>query len=616
MSVEAWYTVGTIALVISILATNKVGVDVAMVGGLTLLMLGDVFLDGRVLSVDDAIGGFANRVVMIIGALLVVAAGLQETGGMQMIATRLLGRPTSHPVAQLRLMIPVAAMSAFMNNTPIVAMYLPIVHDWAKKLRMSPSKLFIPLSFASILGGKITYIGTASNLVLVGLFTQDIANRPELFSSLGVEPQTAGQTFWNVAWLGVPTTIAGIAFIVLASRWLLPERRPANELTLDARKYHVDMIVQPDAPIVGKTIEEAGLRHLPGLFLTQIEREGRIRAAVGPDERLKASDVLSFAGILESVVDLRKIRGLVPATDQIEKITAERNERVLVEAVIAQRSPLVGKTVRASRFRTVFNAAIVAVYRQGRQINLKIGDIVLETGDTLLLETHDGFVSAYRNSDHFYLVSAVEGARPVRHERAWLALGILALLIALFTLTNVDQVIAAFICALLMVGTRCVTGTIARKAINFQILIVIGCALGIGTALEQTGAARAIADAMLAAAHALHLPPRGMLAIIFILGAGFAQVINITGAAVLMYPITIATAVGLKMNPEPFIYTLMIAAGSSFILPIAYQTNLMVYGPGGYRFTDFVRIGVPLTIIIGALCVFLAPIVFPFAPNL
>jgi len=615
MTLEAWYTVGTIALVIGVLASNRVGVDVAMVGALTMLMVGDIVLAGEILSVDTAIAGFADRTVMIIGALLVVAAGLQETGGMQMIAQRLLGRPSSHTMAQLRLMVPVATMSAVMNNTPIVAMYLPIVHDWSKKLRISPSKLFIPLSYASILGGKITYIGTASNIALVGLFTADIAQRPDVFAAVGIDELSASEAFWNVAWLGIPTTIAGIAFIVLASRWLLPERRPAGAFGAEAKQYHVDMIVQPDAPIAGRTIEEAGLRHLPGLYLTQIEREGQTRIAVGPEERLQPDDVLSFVGVLDSVVDLRKIRGLVPATDQVSKISAQQARRVLVEAVVAQRSPLVGKTIRVSRFRTRFNAAIVAVYRQGRQINRKIGDIELEAGDTLLLETHDGFVELYRNSRDFYLISAVEGSRPVRHERAWLALSILGLLIALFTLTPVDQVIAAFSCALLMIGTRCVTGTIARRAINLQILIVIGCALGLGRALEQTGAAASIAHTLLELANTLHLPPRGILAIIFILGAGFAQVINIVGAAVLMYPITIATAFELNVNPEPFIYTLMIAAGSSFIFPIAYQTNLMVYGPGGYRFTDFVRIGVPLTVLIGMVCVLLAPVVFPFTTS-
>ncbi|MEM7230427.1 MAG: SLC13 family permease [Planctomycetota bacterium] len=613
MSIEAWYTVGTLVLVIAILATNRIGVDVAMVGGLTLLMIGDVILDGDIITVPQAIEGFANRVVVLIAALLVVAAGLRETGGMQLIAQRLLGRPKSVIAAQIRLMVPVAAMSAFMNNTPIVAMYLPIVNDWSRKLNISPSKLFIPLSYASILGGKITYIGTASNIVLIGLFTQDIAARSEVLEPLGVTPMTSTQAFWSVAWLGIPTTIAGLAFIAVTAKWLLPERRPAHDLVHDARQYHVEMEVQPDAPIVGKTIEEAGLRHLPGLYLTQIDRAGKTIVAVSPNEKLEANDVLSFAGVLESVVDLRKIRGLVPATDQIEKVKAQRGSRILVEAVVAQRSPLVGKTVRQTRFRTMYNAAIVAVYRQGRQINRKIGDIALEAGDTLLLDTHDGFVPAHRNSGDFYLVSSVEGSRPIRHERAWLALSILALLIVLFTRTALDQVIVAFLCAILMIGTRCVTGTIARNAINLQILIVIGAALGMGTALQETGAADAIAHGLLSAADTMNLPPRAMLAIIFVLAAGFAQVINIAGAAVLMYPITMATAIELKVNPEPFVYTLMVAAGSSFILPIAYQTNLMVLGPGGYKFSDFMRIGVPLTILVGVVCVVIAPIVFPFA---
>ena len=608
MEWEAWFTLGTIGLVIGALATNRIGVDVVMIGGLTLLLLLDI------VPVQDAIAGFAHPAVLMIAALFVVAAGLQETGGMAALAQRLLGRPKTILGAQLRLMPPVALMSAFMNNTPIVAMYLPIVSDWARKLRISPSKLFMPLSFAAILGGKITYIGTASNIVVMGLYLAYVRGGPPWLSDLGVTEPSAQTRFWGIASIGIPSTIAGIALILLTSRWLLPQRKPAQPVTEEARKYKVEMVVQDDSPIVGKTIEEAGLRHLPGLYLTEIEREAQVLPAVSPDERLQANDRLGFVGILESVVDLRKIRGLAPATDQVQKVTAGRRQRTLVEAVVARESPLVRRTIRETRFRTIYNAAIVAVHRHGQHVKAKIGDIVLQPGDTLLLDTHAGFVTTYRNSDDFYLVSTVEGSRPVRHERAWLALGIVGALVIMLIATPIPPVVAALVCAMAMVGTRCITGTIARNAINWQVLIVIAAAMGLGEALKETGAATTIAHHIMNVCDALHIAgnPHAMLFVVFLLAAIFSQLVTYIGAAVLMFPITMATAQDLAVNPEPFVLVLMAAAGSSYMSPVSYQTNLMVYGPGGYRFLDYARLGAPLTLLVAVISTLVAPLFFPF----
>jgi di/tricarboxylate transporter len=619
MAWEAWYAVGTIVIVILALASNRVNVDTAMVGGLMLLLVGHAALPGDILPVEEGIRGFAHPAIIMIGALFVVAAGLQETGGMELVARRLLGRPKTIAGAQLRLMAPVALMSAFMNNTPIVAMYVPIVADWARKLRISPSKLFLPLSFAAILGGKITLIGTASNIVVMEQYVKELPARlaaeaageaPAWLSTLGVDPLSSSRQFWGVAGLGIATTIVGILIILLLSKWLLPARKPSEEKPLDSRRYQVELEVRGDSPIIGKSIEEAGLRQLPGLYLTQIEREGVILPAVAPDEIIHARDVLAFAGILESVVDLRKIKGLVPATDQVEKIDAERQHRTLVEAVVSRNSPLMGKSVRASRFRTKYNAAIIAVHRNGEEIQAKIGDIVLQPGDTLLLDTHSGFVTAFRNSDAFYLVSDVSGSQPIRHERAWVALAILGLVVIMLTITRVPPVTAALAGAGLMVLTRCVGGTAARSAINWQVLLVIGSAIGMGAALEHTGAADDIVHGLLAVCRGFG--PHAMLFVVFALATLFAQLITNNGAAVLFFPIAMATARDLGVRPEPFVFTLMIAAGSTYLSPVSYQTNLLVYGPGGYRFLDYARLGLPLTVVLALVCTALAPLLYPF----
>ena len=299
MSLQAWFVSGVLTLVMGMLASNRVAVDVAMVGGVALMMLGDVVLGG-ILEVSQALQTFANPALLLIGSLFIVAAGLTETGAVQGFAQRMLGMPRSVARAQLRLMFPIAVMSGFMNNTPIVAMYLPIVQDWARRLRMSPSKLLLPLSYAAILGGKLTLIGTASNVILMELYR-------ERYQDTGTDyALPVAAKFWGIAALGVPTTCIGVLLVVGLSRWLLPERQGPDQQEL-ARRYQVRVRVEPDSAVAGRSVQDAGLRSLPGLFLTQIERSGEVRIAA-PEIELRPGDLLAFAGVLQSVVDLRPCR--------------------------------------------------------------------------------------------------------------------------------------------------------------------------------------------------------------------------------------------------------------------------------------------------------------------
>ncbi|MFI4897139.1 MAG: SLC13 family permease, partial [Phycisphaerales bacterium JB059] len=289
-----------------------------------------------------------------------------------------------------------------------------------------------------------------------------------------------------------------------------------------------------------------------------------------------------------------------------------------VEAVVSHNSPLVRRTVRESQFRTKYNAAIIAVHRGGVRIKKKIGDIVLVPGDTLLLSTHAGFVPAFRNSDHFYLVSNIDNARDVRHERAWLAMAIMGALVVLLTVPipgyAVEPVGAGLMAAVAMVLTRCCTGTVARSSINWQVLIVIASAIGVGRAMDQTGTAAWIAHGIFSLVGPLG--PHAALAGLFISTTVFAQLVTNKAAAVLMFPITMAVAADMGVSPEPFVITLMLASACSFLSPVGFVTNLMVYGPGGYRFTDYIRLGLPLTIMVLILTLLIAPAVFPFHPPI
>jgi len=589
MGWEAWFVVVVVVTCFGVLTTNRVAPDIVMVGGLTLLLVTGI------LTPQEALSGLANEGMVTVGVLYVVVTGMRETGGIEWIVQSVLGRPRSLAGAQLRLMTPVAGLSAFLNNTPVVAMFIPAVQDWARRHRLSVSKLMIPLSYASIAGGLCTLIGTSTNLVVNGLVRS--------------ETSIAGFAMFDIAWVGIPVVLVVLGYVTLFSGWLLPERRPVLSQLADPREYTIEMLVEPGSPLVGQSIEGAGLRRLPGAYLVEIDREGQIMPAVQPQERLRGHDRLVFAGIVEAILDLQRIKGLKPATDQVFKLDSRRDDRVLTEAVVSDSCPLVGKTIREGRFRTIYNAAVIAVARNGEQLKKKIGDIVLRPGDTLLLVSHPSFVAQQRNSRDFFLVSRLDDSGPPRHERATLAAAIMVLMVVVVTLGLLSMLQAAMLAAGLMLMTRCTTGSIARGAVDWQVLVVIAASFGIGTALAKTGAAVAIAGGLIAMAGGAAF---SALSLVYLATALFSAFATNNAAAVLMFPIALATADSLGASLLPFAITIMVAASASLATPIGYQTNLMVYGAGGYHFSDYVRTGLPLTILIGVVTVVITPLVWPF----
>jgi len=587
MGWEAVFTLGVVAACIALLAWNRYSPDLILMAGLTLLLLAGV------LTPQAALAGLANEGMVTVGVLYLVVSGLRETGGISWISQTILGRPRSLPGAQLRLMLPVAALSAFLNNTPVVALFIPAVQDWAKRHRLSVSRLMIPLSYASIVGGTCTLIGTSTNLVINGM--------------LITETGTVGLGMFELAWVGLPAAVAVLVTTVVLSR-LLPQRRSVMEQLADAREYTLEMLVVPGSPLVGKSIEEAGLRQLPGMYLVEIDREGRVLPAVSPNEQLRYDDRLVFTGVIDSVPDLYRIKGLEPATDQVFKLDSPRHERCLVEAVISNNFPLLGKTIRRGRFRNLYNAVVIAVTRNGGRISKKVGDIRLRPGDTLLLETHHSFLDQHRNSRDFLLVSGVDDFSMPRHERGWIAFSIIGLMVLSVAFGLLSMLKAAMLAAGLMIITRCTTGPIARRTIDWQVLVVIAASFGIGSALQTSGAAGAIAGSIIGSTGG---SPLLALTLIYLITALFSALITNNAAAVLMFPIALASADQLETNVVAFAITIMVAASASFATPIGYQTNLMVYGPGGYRFTDYLWVGLPLTLLVGLITVLIVPLVWP-----
>jgi len=598
---QGWATIAVVGLMVAGVARGRTGTDIVLVASVALL----VFLG--ILTPGEALAGMANPGMITVAVLYVVVAGLNETGAVRWLGSLLLGRPRSKTFALARLMLPVTAISGLVNNTPIVAMMIPALRDWTRRHGFSASTFMIPLSYAAILGGTCTLIGTSTNLVVHGEWVAT-GNDP-----LGL---------FSIALIGGPVALVGLIYMLTIGHRLLPDRAPVLSSSADARAYTVEMVVAAGGPLPGKTIEQAGLRQLPGLYLAEVDREGAILAAVGPDEVLQADDRLVFVGDVSSVVDLQKIRGLEPATDQVVKLDEPRPSRVLVEAVVSNTHPLIGQTIRAGKFRSRYNAVVIAVARNGEQIRRKIGDIVVRQGDVLLLEAPRQFISDNRNTRDYYLVSEVSDSAPVRHNKAVISILILLGMVLIATIQPVlpiptvsgeplrlGMLHAAVIAAGFMLITRCCSGWQARKSVDWVVLVTIAASLGLGKAMETSGAADAIGMLITTVAGS---NPFIAIVVIYILTTLLTELVTNNAAAVLMFFVAQSAAVELGVQFEPFVFAIMMAASASFSSPLGYQTNLMVMGPGGYRFTDYVRVGLPLNFISCTLTCLIAPIAFGF----
>lgn len=597
MTVEIAIVLGVLALALLALARTRMPADAVMLGALAVLLVvpapGEHGLRLGVLSVADATAGFGNPGVLAIAALFVVVTGLRETGAIDWLTSRLLGRPRTQRSALVRLMLPVGVMSAFLNNTPLVAMMIPAVQDWAKRLAAPPSRFLIPLSYAAILGGTCTLIGTSTNLVVAGLV------QAQGLTPLGM---------FDITWVGVPVALACGAFLLFAAPRLLPDRQGERATLADPRQYTLELRVPEGSPIAGRTVDQAGLRNLPGCFLIEIERAGDILSAVGPEQELRAGDRLLFAGVVESIRDLVQTRGLALATDQVFKLDSPRWKRRLFEAVVAPNALLAGNTIRTSGFRTRFAGAVIAVARNGERVRGRIGDIRLQGGDLLLVEADRDFDERARGSQAFLLVRSLEDSTPRQHTRAPLSVAILAAMVALAACNAYPMFVAALAAAGAMLACRCCTLTDARQSIDLPVLLVIASSLGIGRAVETSGAANLLASGIvgLCGDH-----PMALLTAIYAATSLLTSVVSNGAAVALMFSIAMATAAPLDLSPMPFVVAVLMGGSACFATPIGYQTNLMVYGPGGYTFGDFLRVGIPVNLIAGACTVALVPLVYP-----
>ena len=590
MEWQGWFALSLCIAVLATLIFTRIGPHLVMLGALTILSVSGI------LSANDALSGFSNSGLITVAGMFVVAAGMHASGAIDLLVTTLLGRPKTVRGAISRMFFPVVFLSSFLNNTPVVATMIPAIYSWSRKIGISPSKLMIPLSYIAILGGTITLIGTSTNLIVNGQYQ--------------VLTGESGFSLFSITAVGIPVAIAGFILMWLAFPKLLPDR-VQGQVFSNLREFTLEVSIAPNGPLVGKTIEQAGLRHLQRVYLIEIDRNGTAITVVSPEEVLQGGDRLVFAGDTDAISDLMRINGIVPSTEgeQTQTFTMQHAERRLIEAVVSPHCSTLGYAIRDARFRARYGAAVLAVARNGERIKGNLGSIILQAGDTLLLEARPAFVSRQRYNKDFLLINDLNTEAP-RHERAYLAWAILVGVITAASFEVITMLNAALIGAGLMIISGCCSANQAERSLDLTVIITIASSFALGMALEKTGVAKYLAANIVDLSGGT---PWLLLILTYITISILTEVITNNAAALLMLPIVLEITEKASLNNEPFVFAIMMAASASFATPLGYQTNMMVYGPGEYRFTDFLRAGIPMNIIAGVVTITVLLIGWPLA---
>ncbi len=599
MTVEQYLTIAILAVTFALLIRSRIPPVAVFVGALTLT------ITFRLAPLDQSLKGFSNSGMLTVGALLMVAAGMYRTGAITLITEKLIGRPKSLLGAQAKILPPVAIGSAFLNNTPLVAMFIPVIRDLAKISRLPAPRLYIPLSFASILGGTCTLIGTSTNLVVAGMvidfLAQGDANAPPLREI----------AMFDLAWIGVPATVAGILFMMAAARFLLPGSRESDTTAERPRLFATEFVVVAGAPIIGKSLEHMGYINPAGFELLELKRKDGNAVEIDSQTQLQAGDVLVFSAMLEVIPDLWGTQGLEPVygTGVREMVTARHSHR-LVRVVVSRRALALGRKIKELPVpEGHLQVSIIALSRGGEVIDGPLGEVRVKAGDTAVLEVDEAFFHENQRNIAFSMVRRLTEARIKRYDRAIYAGVITVSMVAVVAAGLMTMLNAALLASGAMILTGCMTFRQAGRSLDFKTLTIIASAIGLEAAVTGSGLSAKIA-ALLSLIGGDN--PYTALTVVFIGCIFMDTMITNVASAVFMFPIAMAMASTLGVNGMPFAITVMVGASCSFISPMGYQTNLMVFGPGGYTFMDFVKIGIPMTIVVGVITIALAPLVWPF----
>ena len=584
----AWITILTVLSMFTVLLLTKLRADLVFLGAIAIL-----FVTG-VLNAKEAFSGFSSTSVVIIGVLFVVVAGLTHTGVLQWIVKHLLGQPESYSKAVIRLMLPVAGLSSFLSNTTVVALFVGIVKMWSKKLGVSPSKLLIPLSYASGMGGVCTLIGTPPNLIISGLYAENT----------------------GVAMNVLTTTIPGLfcLFIgvlsIIAMRNLLPDRKAPESAFESTSEYTVELLVPSDNPNIGMTINEADLNNVRGGNLIEVVHFDEFVSPAGGEEIVMGGDRLIYSGQIDEILELKKTHGLVNADHYVFTLSEIDKNRQLRTAYVTFGSSLIGKAIGNTNFEKDYGLVLVAVARSGKRIEQSPREVVIQAGDTLLLDCPPKLkidTSSLASKLHFFDSDQV----PNIGKKTLISTTIMIAMVVLSALNIIPLLQCAFLAAIAMLVFQCCNVDQAMKSINWEILMVFAGSVVLGVAIQKTGIAERLAFGILDVCG--DNPIVVMTAICFV-GTFITEFISNTAAGAMFFPIMYQAAEKLGYEPFPFLVALMVSVSSSFATPIGSPTHMLVYGPGGYRFSDFMRIGLLMNIIILAANIFIVNIIYPLTP--
>ena len=619
MTSEAGMTLAILVVMFGMLIVTKLPPWVIFIGALTALMtLG-------LAPAPALLRGFSSPGVLTVGVLFMVAAGMYATGAIALISDVLIGVPRSLVKAQLKILPPIAIGSAFLNNTPLVAMMVPVIRDLSRATRLAASKLYMPLSFASILGGSSTLIGTSTNLIIARLVLELLASgdtgAPGM-QELGIFTPTP---------VGLPAAVVGIIFLIFIGSRLLPAPRESDEEHVKKRLYRAELVVEERAALLdeevenrvsrigdsvaighalaGKTVEQAGIANPVGFELTALRRTDGSTPEVSPSLVLQAGDVLTFTTDTDALPALWTPIGLKPFYAPVEMKTPRHTHR-LVEVVVSRQYVGVGRHISELPLRVdPHQAMIVAVSRNGEPPAGPIEDARIEAGDNAVLEVNDSFFYDSRNETDFLILKRLRGYRVQRTNRAVVATLLTVAMVVVAAVGWVSVLNAALLGALAMLLTGCMTVRQAAQSVEFDTVVVLGAAVGLESAIRASGLSDVIADLLMSLGGD---NPYVALAVVFLGCVVMTNLITNAAAAAFMFPIAVSMAAQLNVNFMPFVVILMLGSPYAFINPAAYQTNLMVYEPGGYSFGDFAKVGLPLTVIAGTVVVLLAPVVYGF----
>ncbi len=587
-NIYAWITIATVFTMFSVLLFTKLRTDLVFLGA-----IGVLYVTG-VLDIKEAFSGFSSSSVIVVAVLFVVVAGLMNTGVLHLIVRCLLGQPKTYAKAVVRLMLPVAALSSFLSNTTVVSLFVNIVKMWSKKLNISPSKLLIPLSYASGMGGVCTLIGTPPNLIISGLYADKTGEAMNVLA----------------------TTIPGLFCLVvgvlsvIALRRLLPDRKTPDTAFESTSDYTVELLVPSDNPYIGETIAEAGLNNVKGGSLIEIVHFDEMISPAVDDETILGGDRLIFSGDIDELLHLKHAYKLVSADHHVFTMKEISRNRQLRTAYVTFSSSLIDKTIGTSDFEKKHNMTLVAVARRGERIKQSPREVVLKAGDTLLFECPprmNVYEGQFSSQLQFFDSTEVPNVGPL----TLVSSTIMIAMVVLSALGVMPLLQCAFLAAAAMLLFRCCSPDQAMKSLNWEILMVFAGSVVLGLAIQKTGISEWLANGIL---DVCGTNPIVVMTAICLVGTFITEFISNTAAGAMFFPIMYDAAEKLGYEPYPFLIALMVSVSSSFATPIGSPTHTLVYGPGGYRFSDFMRIGLLMNFIILAANIFIVNIVYPLTP--